>query len=65
MFSSSTVLITLNSYCHSGDVSDLSLTFSVDDDFLGKLITQELRPGGKAIPVTNENKLGFLILFSL
>ena len=40
----------------SGDVSDLSLTFSVDDDFMGKLITQELRPGGKAIPVTNENK---------
>lgn len=24
---------------------------------MGKLITQELRPGGKAIPVTNENKL--------
>lgn len=46
-----------------GDVSDLSLTFSVDDDFMGKLITQELRPGGKAIPVTNENKY-FLYLFA-
>ena len=41
---------------YEGDVSDLSLTFSVDDDFMGRLITHELRPGGKAIPVTNDNK---------
>ena len=39
-----------------GDVSDLSLTFSVDEDLMGKLITHELRPGGRAMPVTNENK---------
>ncbi|XP_046442108.1 ubiquitin-protein ligase E3B-like [Daphnia pulex] len=45
---------------YEGDVSDLSLTFSVDDDFMGKLITQELRPGGKAIPVTNENKISYI-----
>ena len=49
----------------AGDVSDLSLTFSVDDDFMGKLITQELRPGGKAIPVTNENKYDFKNVFNV
>lgn len=41
---------------YEGDVSELDLTFSVDEDSLGKLITHELIPGGKAIPVTNENK---------
>ena len=51
-----TVQQMISFFLQIGDVSDLSLTFSVDDDFLGKLITQELRPGGKAIPVTNENK---------
>lgn len=41
---------------YEGDVSDLDLTFSVDEDTLGKLVTHELIPGGKAVPVTNENK---------
>jgi ubiquitin-protein ligase E3 B len=41
---------------HQGDVQDLDLTFSVDEDCLGQLVTHELVPGGKAIPVTNENK---------
>lgn len=41
---------------HQGDVQDLDLTFSVDEDCLGRLVTHELVPGGKAIPVTNENK---------
>lgn len=41
---------------YKGDVSGLDLTFSVDDDNLGKLVTHELIPGGKAVPVINENK---------
>ena len=41
---------------HQGDVQELDLTFSVDEDYLGKIVTHELVPGGKAIPVTNENK---------
>jgi ubiquitin-protein ligase E3 B len=42
---------------HKGDVADLDLNFSIDQDYLGKLETLELVPGGKATPVTNENKL--------
>ncbi|PSN54423.1 Ubiquitin-protein ligase E3B [Blattella germanica] len=45
---------------HQGDVQDLDLTFSVDEDCLGKLVTHELVPGGKAIPVTNENKINYI-----
>lgn len=41
---------------YQGDVQDLDLTFSVDEDYLGKIVTHELVPGGKAIPVTNDNK---------
>lgn len=41
---------------YEGDVSDLDLTFSVDEDNMGKLVTYELVPGGKAVQVTNENK---------
>lgn len=41
---------------HKGDVADLDLNFSIDQDSLGKLETFELVPGGKATPVTNENK---------
>lgn len=48
---------------YEGDVSDLDLTFSVDEDTLGKLVTHELIPGGKAIPVTNENKLVRSVLY--
>lgn len=41
---------------HVGDVGDLDLTFSVDQDCLGRVVTHELVPGGRVIPVTNENK---------
>lgn len=41
---------------YQGDVSDLDLTFSVDEDNMGKLVTYELVPGGKAVQVINENK---------
>ncbi|GLV32551.1 uncharacterized protein CBL_00739 [Carabus blaptoides fortunei] len=49
---------------HEGDVQELDLTFSVDEDCLGKLITHELVPGGKAVPVTNENKINYIHLMA-
>ncbi|GJQ75479.1 hypothetical protein Trydic_g17567 [Trypoxylus dichotomus] len=49
---------------YKGDVSELDLTFSVDEDSLGKLITHELIPGGKAVPVTNENKINYIHLMA-
>lgn len=39
-----------------GDVSELELTFSVDQDIFGEVRTTELCPGGKTIRVTNQNK---------
>lgn len=45
---------------HDEDIEDLDLTFSVDEECLGRLITHELVPGGRAVPVTNENKLVFI-----
>lgn len=45
---------------HQGDVGDLDLMFSVDEDVMGRIVTHELIPGGKAVPVSNENKyVGF------
>lgn len=39
-------------------MSELDLTFSVDEDQLGKIVTHELHSGGRARPVTNDNKYG-------
>jgi ubiquitin-protein ligase E3 B len=50
---------------YEGDVADLELTFSIDQDYLGKLQTFELVPGGRAIPVTNDNKLVHIKSLSL
>ena len=44
---------------YEGDISDLDLTFSYDEDVMGRIVTHELIPGGKAIPVTNDNKYVF------
>lgn len=41
---------------HQGDISELDLSFSVDEDVLGRLVTHELIPGGRAVAVTNQNK---------
>ncbi|CAJ0598217.1 unnamed protein product [Cylicocyclus nassatus] len=45
---------------YEGDVSDLSLTFSIDEDFMGKINTVDLVPGGRTIQVTNENKIDYV-----
>ncbi|XP_031779888.1 ubiquitin-protein ligase E3B isoform X3 [Nasonia vitripennis] len=47
---------------YKGDVSELELTFSLDENVMGKVITYELKPGGKAILVTNENKINYIHL---
>ncbi|CAL4072631.1 unnamed protein product, partial [Meganyctiphanes norvegica] len=49
---------------YGGEVSDLELTFSYDEDYMGQLITHELRPGGKSVMVTNDNKIVYIHLMS-
>ncbi|XP_046427763.1 ubiquitin-protein ligase E3B [Neodiprion pinetum] len=47
-----------------GDVRQLELTFSLDEDVLGKLVTHELVPGGRAVPVTNQSKINYIHLMA-
>lgn len=42
------------------DVSDLELTFSYDEDRLGKIETHDLRPGGRYMTVTNDTKISYV-----
>lgn len=45
---------------YEGDMADLSLTFSVDEDFMDKITTVDLVPSGRTISVTNENKIDYV-----
>ncbi|CAM0875437.1 unnamed protein product [Alopecurus aequalis] len=45
---------------YEGDVEDLCLDFTLTEELGGKRIVHELRPGGKNISVTNENKLHYV-----
>ncbi|TVU45657.1 hypothetical protein EJB05_05149 [Eragrostis curvula] len=45
---------------YEGDVEDLCLDFTVTEELGGQRIVHELRPGGKNISVTNENKLHYV-----
>uniref|UniRef100_A0A0A9EYB5 HECT-type E3 ubiquitin transferase n=1 Tax=Arundo donax TaxID=35708 RepID=A0A0A9EYB5_ARUDO len=45
---------------YDGDVEDLCLDFAVAEELGGKRIVHELRPNGKNISVTNENKLHYV-----
>lgn len=49
---------------YQGDVSELDLTFSVDEDVMGKIVTNELLPGGKVRPVTNYNRINYIHLMA-
>lgn len=49
---------------YEGDVSDLDLSFSFDEDVMGKLTNHELIPGGKALSVTSENKISYVHLMA-
>ncbi|KAM0725175.1 Ubiquitin-protein ligase E3B [Formica fusca] len=45
---------------YKGDIRQLELTFSLDEDVLGKLVTHELIPGGRTTAVTNQNKIQYI-----
>lgn len=45
---------------YEGDVSELDLTFSIDQDFMGKIETYELERGGRSIPVTRESRVRYI-----
>lgn len=45
---------------YKGDIQQLELTFSLDEDVLGKLVTHELIPNGRTTPVTNQNKIQYI-----
>ncbi|KAG9509732.1 Ubiquitin-protein ligase E3B, partial [Fragariocoptes setiger] len=47
---------------YDGDVSELDLTFSIDQDVMGKIVTFELQPGGKSKPVTRETRVSYIHL---
>ncbi|KAK9455898.1 hypothetical protein V1511DRAFT_487821 [Dipodascopsis uninucleata] len=47
------------------DITDiLELTFSTEDDRFGELVTVDLKPEGRNIPVTNENKREYIELIT-
>ena len=48
----------------TGDVSDLDLTFSVDEDVMGSVVTTPLILGGAAQPVTNQNRILYVHLMA-
>ncbi len=45
---------------YEGDVADLDLTFSLDQDMMGQIVTHELIPGGRGVAVTNENRIRYM-----
>lgn len=47
-----------------GDINDLSLTFKIDEDVFGRILTKEIKYGGSNIPVTKENKLEYIYLMA-
>ncbi|MGH0146443.1 UNVERIFIED_CONTAM: hypothetical protein FKN15_008275 [Acipenser sinensis] len=49
---------------YDGDVGDLGLTLSYDEDVMGQLVCHELIPGGKTMLVTNENKISYIHLMA-
>ncbi|XP_073438713.1 ubiquitin-protein ligase E3B [Dendrobates tinctorius] len=49
---------------YDGDISDLGLTLSYDEDVMGQLVCHELVPGGKSISVANENKISYIHLMA-
>ena len=49
---------------YEGDIDDLALTFAVDEDFLGSVVTVDLKVAGRAIGVTNENKISYIGLMA-
>lgn len=46
------------------EIDDLELTFSYDEDVMGKIVTHELVPGGQMMSVTSENKISYVHLMA-
>lgn len=51
-------------WMQENDVEGLMYTFSVDDERFGEVVEVELKPGGKDIEVTNENKAEYIQLLT-
>ncbi|KAJ3236612.1 Ubiquitin-protein ligase E3B [Chytriomyces hyalinus] len=49
---------------YAGDASDLGLTFTIDEDNFGAVVSKDIKPGGSGITVTNENKYEYIHLMS-
>ncbi|KAJ3121308.1 hypothetical protein HK100_012434 [Physocladia obscura] len=49
---------------YEGDVSDLGLTFTIDENIFGAIKSKEIKPGGAAIEVNNENKFEYIHIMS-
>ena len=45
---------------YDGDVGDLCLDWTVQEESFGAVVTHELRPNGGDAEVTNENRLGYV-----
>ncbi|VVB05545.1 unnamed protein product [Arabis nemorensis] len=45
---------------YDGDLKELCLDFTVTEEFCGKMSIIELKPGGKDVSVTNENKMQYI-----
>ena len=50
------------SFRYEGEAEDLGITFSVEDDVLGRRQVHELCPGGDDMAVTSSNKLLYVHL---
>lgn len=46
------------------DVSELDLTFSIDEDCMGQIVTHELIENGKAVSVTKETRISYIHLMA-
>ncbi|KAI9340836.1 Ube3b protein [Obelidium mucronatum] len=49
---------------YEGDAEDLDLNFTIDENVFGQLKSKEIKPGGSAITVTNENKYEYIHIMS-
>uniref|UniRef100_A0A2C9JRW3 E3 ubiquitin-protein ligase n=1 Tax=Biomphalaria glabrata TaxID=6526 RepID=A0A2C9JRW3_BIOGL len=47
-------------WIQDNDPSELEMTFSVEEDQLGEIKEKDLKPNGRNIPVTNDNKLEYI-----
>lgn len=55
------VTIQMLTFARENDISSvLELTFSTDDERFGETVTIDLKPNGRNIEVTNENKKEYI-----